>query len=321
MRFVPYHELSDTPNIIVDGKAAGPSTVLTLSHWPGSGTPWELKDDLSAQIVFRYLDHPEQHVRASAASNNHFDEDGLVSLFTLLHPEDAQAQRERLVDVAAAGDFGTYRLREAARISFAIAAFADLDRSPLGADFWKGSYPETTARLYEEMLGRLPEMLAHPDRFRAQWAEEDAALEAGEAALRSGAIRIESLPELDLSVVTAPAGATPHPMALHNAAPGFRMLLFVGRRCELRYRYESWIQYVSRRPAPRVDLSPLAEKLSEEDGSPWAFSGVDEITPRMSRADGTDSELPLALLRLRVLEFLAVAPPAWDPYDPQPAHS
>ena len=48
MQYVPYHKLGDSPNIIVDGRS-NKATVLTLSHWPNSGTPVSYKDDLSAQ--------------------------------------------------------------------------------------------------------------------------------------------------------------------------------------------------------------------------------------------------------------------------------
>ena len=34
LRFVPYHRLLDTPNVVVDGSPTA-STHLTLSHWPG----------------------------------------------------------------------------------------------------------------------------------------------------------------------------------------------------------------------------------------------------------------------------------------------
>ena len=80
LRFVPYHELGDRPNVVVDG-AAAPSTVLTLSHWPGSPTPPELLDDLSAQIAFHTLAEPERFAGVDLVSNNHFDQDGLVSAF------------------------------------------------------------------------------------------------------------------------------------------------------------------------------------------------------------------------------------------------
>src|SRR5262249_46393667 len=45
MRFVPYPSAA-IPNIIVDG-AANSHTVLTLSHWPKSGSPTELRADTS----------------------------------------------------------------------------------------------------------------------------------------------------------------------------------------------------------------------------------------------------------------------------------
>ena len=54
LRFVPYEDLGTAPNVIVDGPPNRHST-LTLSHWPQSGTPRELKADTSAEIAFRYL--------------------------------------------------------------------------------------------------------------------------------------------------------------------------------------------------------------------------------------------------------------------------
>jgi hypothetical protein len=72
MRYIPYQELKELPNIIVDG-SGNQHSVLVLSHWPRSGTSQEFKDDLSAQIVFRYLDRPDLQVSVEAVSNNHFD--------------------------------------------------------------------------------------------------------------------------------------------------------------------------------------------------------------------------------------------------------
>src|SRR5688572_31056596 len=95
-QYVPYDELGDRPNIIVDG-AANPHTLITLSHWPDSNTPEVLKDDLSAQIVFRYLDRPDSWVDVDAVSNSHFDEDGLVGVYSVLNPDHAQRHRALLV--------------------------------------------------------------------------------------------------------------------------------------------------------------------------------------------------------------------------------
>src|SRR3954452_8795108 len=124
MRFVPYPALGDTPNVIVDGSGTA-STVLTLSHWPGSSVPDVLAADLSAEIAVKYLEHPELHVAADVVSNNHFDEDGLMGVFALVDPEFALAHRDLVVDVARAGDFGWTRGRGAARAAFAIGSIVD----------------------------------------------------------------------------------------------------------------------------------------------------------------------------------------------------
>src|SRR5262245_61491383 len=122
MRFLPYTQTSAIPNVIVDG-ARNEHTVLTLSHWPKSGSPAELKGDTSTAIVFNYLDAPRFRVEADVVSNNHFDEDGLVGIFAMLQPVVAQRHRDLLVDVAQAGDFGVFEHRHAARIAFILSAY------------------------------------------------------------------------------------------------------------------------------------------------------------------------------------------------------
>jgi hypothetical protein len=60
----------------------------------------ELAGDTSTAIVFNYLDAPAFHVHAEAASNNHFDEDGLLGIFALLAPGEAMARRALIIDAA-----------------------------------------------------------------------------------------------------------------------------------------------------------------------------------------------------------------------------
>ena len=77
-RYLGYDDSRAVPNMVVDG-AANESTVLTLSHWPGAPTPPELARDVSAEIAFAYLDAPCAHPPAEVVTNNHFDQNGLVS--------------------------------------------------------------------------------------------------------------------------------------------------------------------------------------------------------------------------------------------------
>jgi hypothetical protein len=317
MRFVPYAQAGDLPNIVVDGAAAA-ATVLTLSHWPNSGTPETLRADTSAEIVFKYLDAPTMHVDVSAVSNNHFDEDGLIGIFALTQPDLAARWRALLVEIARAGDFGVCRSRNAARIAFVLAAYAERSSSPLPRSIFAGPYPEVTARLYEEMLPVLPHLIAHVEDFQKLWEAEDRALQEGEWLLDGGIVTIEPNPDLDLAIVRVPADvAEPHPTALHTRTPYSRLIVVRGTSIELRYRYESWVQFASRRIAPRVDLAPLAAELNAGDpGAGWIFEGVDRITPRLYR------EMPGATLAVdRVVELmiesLRTGPAAWNPYGSQ----
>lgn len=314
MRFVPYAEAAHLPNIVVDGAAAA-ATALTLSHWPKSGTPEALRADTSAEIVFKYLDAPAMHVDVGAVSNNHFDEDGLIGIFALTRPDLGARWRALLVEIARAGDFGICRSRNAARIAFVLAAYAEKTSSPLPRSTFAGPYPEVTARLYEELLPVVPHLITHVEDFQKLWEAEDRALQEGERLLDGGIVTIEPNPDLDLAIVRVPADAAePHVMALHTRTPSSRLIVVHGTSVELRYRYESWVQFASRRIAPRVDLAPLAAELNAADpGATWIFDGVDRITPRLYR-DTSGTTLPVDHVVERMLDALRTGPAAWNPY-------
>jgi hypothetical protein len=330
IRFVPYAQTRTIPNVIVDG-ARNESTVLTLSHWPKSGTPAALKADTSAEIVFKYLDSPASHVDAGAVSNNHFDEDGLIGIFALLEPEAATRHRDLLIDAAQAGDFGVYTRRHAARIAFIVSAFADPTSSPLPKDLFELPYADLASALYVRLLDVLPGLLTDVERYRELWEEADAALGASEALVEQGAVTIEERPAIDLAIVrlpenlptlsahrfTAPRLAECHPYAIHNRTRCSRLLLLQGRRAQVQYRYEGWVQLASRRPPPRVDLSPLASELNERETTTgrWVFDGVDQITPGLRLEGSPASSIPVEAIAALVEQHFTAGPGAWDPYD------
>ena len=179
LRFLPYEASRTVPNIVVDG-SANDATVVTLSHWPGAPTPPDLLRDLSAEIAFAYLGEPCDHPPADVVTNNHFDQDGLVSIFTLVEPERALAHRELLIDLAAAGDFATYRDRRAARASMVLSRLAEQQPTDM-------SYDAFTAQLYTGLLPRVVDLVTDVDAHRDLWAEEDEQLTASEAAIAGGA--------------------------------------------------------------------------------------------------------------------------------------
>ncbi len=326
MRFVPSHLLGDTPNVVVDGSPTA-STRLTLSHWPGSPTPDDLLDDLSAQIAFRALERPELFDGIDAVSNNHFDQDGLCSAFALLFADEATARRDRVVDVASAGDFATFRDRDSMRIAMAIAAHDDPERSPLDCGVFSGEYDDQCGTLYLELLPRFAEMLDHPERYRQLWEDEDAHLTESLAAIDDGTVRVVEEPDLDLAVCVVPDDwaervatrftmeqrSALHPAALPNRTDRMRLLVSHGGEHRLECRYETWVMYCSRPLVPRPDLRPLAARLDEIEGrATWRAEAPDQLTPGLRPKHGTTLTLPSFLDELR--SYLRTAPPAWDPF-------
>jgi hypothetical protein len=323
--YLEYNASRDVPNVVVDG-SPNESTVLTLTHWPGIGQPTGLAADLSAQMAIRFVRN-EMAVDADVVTNNHFDQDGLVAMYAMIEPSEALRHQEVLIDVAAAGDFATYRHRQAARASMAIATYADPDRSPIAADL-AGPYEDQCAVLYEQLLERLLDMVLQPDNFSELWIDEDEQLTASEAALSKGAITIEERPEIDLAIVDI-ADNEPqrrghrfaaneyvgiHPMAINNATSCFRILQVHGRRYTYTDRYESWVQYQSRLPLPRVDLRPLADELTATDtATAWTASSPSSLTAQLQTAE--ESSLDRSLVVDRLTEHLRSAPHAWNPYD------
>jgi hypothetical protein len=330
MTFVPYGELGERPNVIVDG-APLPSTRVTLSHWPGSPTPVEVLDDLSAQIAFRALAHPEWFRGIDAVSNNHYDQDGLASAFALIDPAVACEHRHRAIDVARAGDFAVYHNRDAMRVAITLAAYADPDVSPLGRDALSGPYEQQCAVLYQALLPRFAEFLDDPSTTRPLWENEDAHLQASLDAIDDGVVTIEENPAVDLAVVRIPEGwaertttrfAVSREDAVHNAAVNqatgcFRLARLQGRSYQVEFRYESWVMYRSRPVLPRPDLRVLASTLNDLEGDArWTATPPGALTPIL-RLDQPESTLAPDEFVAHLERFLTDAPPAWDPYAPR----
>jgi hypothetical protein len=325
--YLPYAEAAARPNILVDG-ASNEGTVLTLSHWPKSGTPWPLKADTSVGIVFNYIDDPAWHRDVPAVTNNHFDADGLVGLYCLIEPEHALKHRALLLDVASAGDFAVCHSETAARIAFAISRLVDRDLSPWGVESFPKEYPAYSAFVYTRVLQVLGGLIEDVEEHRELWADKDAQLQASAHALASGEVAIEERPEIDLAIVRVPSGWPDRPehgfarhldvpihrMAVYNRTSCNRVASLCGKRISFTYRYESWVQTISRRPPPRIDLSPLAAQLSKVDSQPWHFDGVEKLTPSLE-PDGIESDINHDHFLAALVDALHNGKATWNPYD------
>jgi hypothetical protein len=331
LKYLPYSQLSGVPNIIVDG-AAQEDTVLTLSHWPGAGSPSRFQADTSTEMVLNYLATPgakkELAPRVNAVSNNHFDEDGLCAVWAMLHPKLALEHRDLLIDVATAGDFSTYRRPQAAKVVFTVRSYADPMHSPLAGELEKDD--GTGSGRYQAILPLLKGFLDDTDRYGPYWSAEWAAMLESKTAMVMGEVELHEIPSVDLAVARTPMAL--HPMVLYNQTERLRVLMASpGGGYSLRYRYETWVQFVSRQVMPRVDLLPVLPRLQslEHADVTWTFDGIAVPTPVLQPLgpDGLpgDSSLSLDTLIDELVAFYSErqdeAGLQWDPFGQQATRS
>ncbi len=297
-------EAPSEPVLSVDGAFGAPG--LNLSHWPGNETPSALKRDLSTGIALAFAElTPEERDRlaegCTALVNNHFDTDGVLSMFAILHPKRALANAQRLLDAAAAGDLFRCPSEDAFVLDSILTAFGDPDRSPHGAELQGLADCERRQLATEHALAALPGILGGdltPYEALVQGPLE--ALRADQVDLRRAAL--DDLVHLDYVVRTAPMGAEssresdPHCFdpgrhALWGAHLADRQLVLgpgeSGTTCRFLIGTRSFFDLVTEAAQPRPDLEALAKELNEAEGT----SNADEAAWRYQRIDGASPEL------------------------------
>src|SRR5687767_13123576 len=168
MRFEFYTDaLENTPKLSVDGTV--PNSVH-FSHWEGNETPEELKADTSTEIALNLVasPHRDEFTRGiDLVTNNHFDTDGVLSVWTVLNGARALDFRDRLIPAAVAGDFSELINESAVRTSIAIQGTdqpipGEDSSSPL-ASYLAGETVLDDARAYELVLPEVERLLTNVD--------------------------------------------------------------------------------------------------------------------------------------------------------------
>src|SRR3954463_5362442 len=114
MRFEFYSDaIAGVPKLSVDGTV---DNAIHFSHWQGNETPASVKADTSTETVLNVVAAPNRNelTRTIAlVTNNHFDTDGVLSVWAMLTGERARDRRDRLIAAAEAGDFSEFSSTDA----------------------------------------------------------------------------------------------------------------------------------------------------------------------------------------------------------------
>jgi hypothetical protein len=255
------------PAISCDGLVPGAG--LDLTHWQSNRTPTRYKADTSTEIALNFVVSREavEQWASAVAVNNHFDTDGVLSVWTLLDPENALSRRELLVAAAEAGDFDEWpALDRGLWLDAAVRAL--------------GSQAGDDAAAYQTVLRQLPELIEDLDERRDLWGGEWDTLQAAVTSLEAGRLRTERAGNMGLMIHSLDVPEVPGPLLAQCFLPGTKRYLLAFDRGGgvYDYRYErplyAWADTIVRPIVAQPDAVALARSL----GAHWTSEGLPGMT-------------------------------------------
>jgi len=311
MHFEFYHPgLDDVPKLSVDGTVANS---VHFSHWEGNETPAELKADTSTEIALNLVAAPNRNELTRGielVTNNHFDTDGVLSVWTVLTGERALELREKLIPAAEAGDFSEFTNENAVRASIAIQGSdqptpGEESASPLACQL-AGETVNDDARAYELVLPEVERLLTNTDEYEPLWRNAWEKIALAMESFASGASRVTEIGDAGISLVTlapdvfSPSGFNPtrHAApytAISRYARGQLFLITTPLRNGWAYRidypYYSWAETIVRPRIERGDFSQLLAEINQlESGGEgvWKLDNSEMTSAiKFLGADGT----------------------------------
>lgn len=322
LAFLPFEEARNVPNISADA-IHNTATQLTLSHWPANRTPTRYKANLSTESVLRFVSDKSEYDDVRHVTTDHFDLDGLASVYALLAPEHAQNHKQLLIDVARFGDFACGNSTKARRLAFALNTIAAQISNAAG------TLPNESLRiaaLFSTMLPALRDLLDASVIQDTLWHDAERHHMETETLLDNQDVIVEQYPEIDLAIFRLPTPNVPYtrvpqryfglsPISFHNRTTLSTIALVTQDDIVVHQRYEGWVELHSSAPRPRRDLSIFARALqsAETKDCRWHYDGVQHIMPRLGRNGAQLSSLPIEVIVNELKHFLSIAPAAWSP--------
>ena len=287
MRFQFYSDaLADVPKLSVDGIV---SNSVHFSHWNGNETPAELKADTSTEIALNLVTAPNRDQltkNIELVTNNHFDTDGMLSVWTVMTGEPAAKYRDVLIAAAEAGDFSEYSSADGVRVSLAIqgsdqAIPEDNTGSPF-ARMLAGENVNDDARCYELIMPQLEHLLTNINDYEPLWIEGWKKIVDALESFDRGSSTVTEFKDSKLSLVTLAAeifsGSGFNPT--RHSAPFTAISKFVhgelfviaipakdGWFYRIDYPYYSWAETVVRPKIKRRDLTNALQTLNRNESN------------------------------------------------------
>jgi hypothetical protein len=286
MRFEYYSDaIASSPKLSVDGTV---DNAIHFSHWKGNKTPASVKADTSTEIALNLVaaaDRDELTHGIDLVTNNHFDTDGVLAVWTVLTGAPALELHGQLIAAAEAGDFSEMSTEDGVRASIVIqgseSSIDDEAGSPLARQL-TGAPVNDDARAYDLVLPHVARVLTHTNEYESLWRKPWDRIAAALDSFAKGASRVVEDDEAKVSLVTlapeifSPTGFKPTRhgapfTAISRNAKGELFLIATpleqGWAYRLDYPYYSWAETIVRPAIRRRDFSAFIDELNEVENS------------------------------------------------------
>src|SRR6266403_5562052 len=206
MKFEYYSDaIAKVPKLSLDGTV---DNAIHFSHWQGNQTPPSVKADTSTEIALNLVAAPDRYQLTQGidlVTNNHFDTDGVLSVWTVLTGERALELREKLIAAAEAGDFSELSTQAGVRASIVIqgseSAIDEDVGSPLARQL-NGSPVSDDARAYELVLPHVEKVLTCTNDYASLWCDPWNRIASALDSFAKGRSRVDEDTEAKISLVT-----------------------------------------------------------------------------------------------------------------------
>mmetsp|Transcript_38622 Transcript_38622/g.74027 ORF Transcript_38622/g.74027 Transcript_38622/m.74027 type:complete len:349 (+) Transcript_38622:54-1100(+) len=280
--FVPYGKdcivetCEGRSTICVDGLVKGVD--LQLSHWTNNETPDHLYADLSTEIALKFAageGASDPRWADAVVVNNHYDTDGVLSVFALLHPQEALEHADLLIAGAEVGDFDEWPGdTRGLKLDAALSNLASCSTNDHDA--------------YQDVLPNVLPVIQDLDSREDLWGPAWAELLAAEASVRANEVKIRRVGPIGVVVHPHKGTELPGPVlskvfgGAHSGVMRYLLAfpLDTGshvRRWRYKYRRvgHAWVTQTIVRPVlPAPDKEVMAMKL----GTGWTVAeGLTDI--------------------------------------------
>jgi hypothetical protein len=287
IQYIPYTEISGLQTFIAVDCHHPMSK--PLSHWKGAPTPIELMDDTSTGIVLNALHHEHEYLTTAHASNNHFDIDGFLGVWSLLNPDLALQYADTLRWLAELGDFRELNAtsdQQDAIIRMA-AWFNSVERQlfykPFAAADLYGTEMQLSSEKYHYFLPRFEQVLLDPSLFESEYLLEYQEIMHGLEQMAAPETQIRFYQDIRLMVVQTKEPIHYYALFAQSKVADAVLAIYDGNRYELEYKYTSWIDTKNRFTYPRMHLNKLVETLNrmESAAERWRAEKITDTGPIM----------------------------------------